>query len=358
MELERDIEEIRDAARTGLMETAADVSQGIVLRLLQSLGWPTFDTRTVRPQYGLEKSRVDFALCHPPGRPVVFIKVTRKHIGQGGGAERQLFEHAFHTEVRLVILTDGREWHFFLPFLPGQRRGYEERRICKLDIVERQIDECAQRLSRYLKYDDMRSGRAIEAAREDYRDASRKRQIEKTLRQAWMQLVAEEDDILLELLADKVKSLCGYKPDPDTIARFLKKSSASFVPTLPPPTPAPPEGGESKAPGFTFEGKRHPAHSAMDVLVSLLEKLTEHDPSFPERFARLPTHGRTRRYLARDREALYPGRPDLARDCSRRLESGWWVGTNFSRAGIRRIIGMACDVAGIRYDDLHVELGG
>ena len=37
-------------------------------------------------------------------------------------------------------------------------------------------------------------------------------------------LVAEEDELLLELLADKVESLCGFKPDVDTVARFLREN--------------------------------------------------------------------------------------------------------------------------------------
>ncbi|GEM_PF-6109999 len=43
-----------------------------------------------------------------------------------------------------------------------------------------------------------------------------------TLPKAWEKLVAEEDELLLELVADRVESLCGYKPDLDSVARFLK----------------------------------------------------------------------------------------------------------------------------------------
>ncbi len=58
----------------------AAVSQGIVLRLLQAIGWPAYDTQVVWPEYSLSGRRVDFALCHPPAKPIAFVEV--KQVGQ------------------------------------------------------------------------------------------------------------------------------------------------------------------------------------------------------------------------------------------------------------------------------------
>lgn len=86
--------------------------------------------------------------------------------------------------------------------------------------------------------------------------------------------------------------------------------------------------------------------------------LAERDPTFFERFAALPRHGRKRRYLARRPENLYPDRPDLARDHSIEVRPGWWMGTNVSVSRIEKIIRMACNVAGLKYGrDLRVNLG-
>ncbi len=73
--MDRSIEDIRSGLRTGRFVNEASISQGIVLRLLSELSWPTFDTSVAWPEYVLEGRRVDFALCHPPGRPLVFIEV-------------------------------------------------------------------------------------------------------------------------------------------------------------------------------------------------------------------------------------------------------------------------------------------
>jgi hypothetical protein len=405
MGMERDIEEIRAGIRAGRFINEASVSQGIVLRLLHALSWQIYDPQVVSPEYTLPGGRVDFALCHPRGKPIAFIEV--KKIGQSDGAERQLFEYAFHAGVPMAILTDGQEWHFFLP---GEQGDYRERRVYKLDIVERDMAECIARFDRYLRYDTITSGAAINNAKDDYRQEARKREIVAALPITWAKLVADEDDALLEIVAEGVEDHCGLKPDKDTVAEFLKTSvfgdarqtdprqpgpfgarrqprpaaPVPPVPVSPPPlanslpaqaspalpaqaSPPPPANQPTPQPvlesipppaiGFTLGGRFQRGRNARDVLVKVFEALTERDATFPERFAALPKHGRKRRYLDRNPDALYPGRPDLARDASMQLASGWWIGTNNSRASIARIVAMACAVAGLTFgSELSVHL--
>ena len=374
MSLTKHIEDVRAGIKAGRYGNEAAVSQGIVLRLLQALGWPTYDTQVVCPEFSLSGRRVDYALCHPSNKPVAFIEV--KQIGQSDGAERQLFEYAFHVGVPLAILTDGQEWNFFLP---AEQGDYTERRVYKLDMVERDVAESVTRLERYLSYAQVSSGAAIAAAREDYKNVSRSRQMLSTLPEAWAKLVAEEDELLLELLADKVESLCGFKPNVDTVARFLRENvglrgsqqataqGTRTPPPLPPasapvqnakPMIAVPSETRLGSVGYTFEGRFTPCRNGREVLITVFEALATRDATFLERFAARPKHGRTRRYLARSPEELYPGRPDLAREYSFTLQSGWHVGTNVSHAQIERIIEMACEVSRVRFGkELIVNVG-
>src|SRR5437773_887136 len=348
MNLEIHIEEIRSGIKAARFVNEASVSQGVVLRLLHALGWPAYDMQIIIPEYSLEGRRVDFALCHPAGKPVAFIEV--KQLGQSEGAERQLFEYAFHQGIPLAVLTDGQVWNFFLP---GEQGDYGERRVYKLDIVERDLAECVLRLSRYLQHDAVVSGAAMEAARSDYRNVARDRQIKATLPEAWKLLVEDEDELLLEILADRVESLCGFKPDPDSVAAFLRTRAFPVPPQVQMQTPARPRkpstpisspkprlNNRPPGIGFEFDEQFHPARNARETLIGIFETFTKRDPSFPERFASLPKHGRTRRYLARDPDDLYPGRPDLVHDHSKQLDSGWWLSTNHSRRTIEQIIDM------------------
>lgn len=375
MSLSKHIDAVRANIKAGRYGNEAAVSQGIVLRLLQVLGWPTYDTQVVCPEFSLGGRRVDYALCHPPNKPAAFIEV--KQIGQSDGTERQLFEYAFHVGVPLAILTDGQEWNFFLP---AEQGDYSERRVYKLDIVERDLPESVARLERYLSYGQTTAGAAIAAAREDYRNVSRGRQVLATLPEAWSKLVADEDELLLELVADKVESMCGFKPDVDTVAKFLRENislkigpvavrpssatpqRAATVPTLPAPantpTTLPSKSVNAGSTGFTIQGRFVPARNGREVLVAAFEALADRDTTFLERFAARPKHGRTRRYLARSPEELYPGRPDLAREFFTKLRSGWFLGTNVSHAAVRQIVEMACEVADLRYGaDVIVRIG-
>ncbi len=358
--MREDLLDIRAGITAGRYVNEATVSQGVVQRLLNTLGWPVYNTEVVAPEYSLGTRRADYALCHPPREPVILIEV--KQIGQSKGADRQLFEYAFHKGVPMAILTDGQEWNFFLPTEQGD---YSERQLYKLDILERDPQEAEASLRRYLEYEAVRSGQAIEAARRDYRNAARKRQAQRTLPDAWTKLIESEDDLLLELLSDKVEDLCGVKPDPEAVAAFLRKQPTTNTDLLPASSPRKPRRSDQTAPttdapkstGYELYGQRRRARSARDVLIQVFREFAEREPDFLERFAALPKHGRKRRYLARTREGLYPDSPHLA-DNAYEVRPGWWIDTHASRAGIETRIKMACEAAGVKYGkDLQINLG-
>ena len=117
MPLEPAIADITVRLRQSKFPNEQAISQGIVLRVLQELGWNTWETSSVWPEYQTGEGRVDFALCHPPGKPAVFIEV--KQPGKAEDAVRQALEYAFHVGVPFVTLTDGRTWSFYLPAEQG-----------------------------------------------------------------------------------------------------------------------------------------------------------------------------------------------------------------------------------------------
>ncbi len=122
----------------------------------------------------------------------------------------------------MAILTDGQEWSFYLP---GEQGLYDERRVYKLDLLERSTEEAGKRLDRYLAYKRVCTGDALSAARSDYKSVSRDREISATFPKAWSALLEEQDSLLLDLLAEKVEELCGYKPDLDLCSQFLEDTA-------------------------------------------------------------------------------------------------------------------------------------
>jgi predicted type IV restriction endonuclease len=308
---------------------------------------------------------VDFALCQPRDRPVIFLEVKR--VGQAEGADRQLFEYAFHEGVPMAVLTDGQEWHFYLPAEQGH---YDERRVYKLDLLERAVPDSESRLQRYLDYPAVSAGSALNNARADYRDVNRERQVRDALPRAWGELITDPDELIVELLAEKVEDLCGYRPTLEACALFIRSGTRTSPTTVPSPSvpAALPRTPVATVPpsnrpaafgpiGYTLLGQFHPCGSAREVLARVLQELDRRDPSFLQRFI-ARKHGRRRRYVAQDRLELYPSRPDLAADHYVELKPGWYAGTNYSRRAVESIIRLACDVASLSFgSDLQIQLG-
>ena len=111
MELKEHIDDIRTRLENRQFRNETAVSVGIVCRLLTALGWPTFNPQIVSLEQPIDTGKVDYALCHPAGEPLALIEVKR--VGKIEGAERQLFEYAFHQGTPILILTDGQRCVFF-----------------------------------------------------------------------------------------------------------------------------------------------------------------------------------------------------------------------------------------------------
>lgn len=360
MAIANHIEKVRQGLRAGRFTSEAAVSQGILLPALHALGWPVFDTSIVIPEFSVEGRRVDYALCHPENRPSVFIEVKR--VGLAEGADRQLFEYAFHLGIPMAILTDGQEWSFYLP---GEQGRYDERRVYKLDLLERDISEAKSRLDRYLSYNNVCSGAALKAARSDYQNVARVRVIEAILPKAWEGLLKDQDSLLLDLLAEKVEDLCGYKPDLDVCGQFLEKQIQNNQnlnhykherePSVKKEKSFPISNNNIRPRVnddfyLVVKGKKFSARSAREVMTMLFQLLSQEDSGFLDRFASRK-HGKKRRYIAREKSELYPDRYDLAEQHSVEIVSGWWLGTNYSRRNIQDIIELALEVAGPQLRD-------
>jgi predicted type IV restriction endonuclease len=193
-----------------------DVREAIVNRILNDLGWDVYNPDLVRREFTVEKRRVDYALFTSPNSPSVFVEV--KAPNSAGEGDRQLFEYAFHQGAPFAILVDGREWSFFLP---GEQGTYAERRVHKLDLLERDPADSAGIFERYLRFERVKSGLAIQDARTDYQSAARDREGQAAIPKAWFDLVSEPDELLIDLIAEKVVSLVGFRPPDEYVEAFL-----------------------------------------------------------------------------------------------------------------------------------------
>lgn len=103
-----------------------------------------------------------------------------------------------------------------------------------------------------------------------------------------------------------------------------------------------------------FGDEEFSVHTGVDALEETLKRLVSDDPSRVEKIATVK--GSTRLLIAQKAEELYSGRPDLS-DRSREFIPGWFMGTNYSRNDVMRLIRAAvekCDL--IWGSDVYVRL--
>ena len=193
------------------------------------------------------------------------------------------------------VLTDGRTWSFYLP---GEEGSFEDRRVYRLDLLERESGESAEILTRYLLRARVTNDEAIDDAVKELRDRGRRKLAIKTIRSAWEDIVTNEDPGLLETLSAEVETKCGIKPEPDDIVDFLQNLTSKTITSGPhtaptvgaqPPTVFPPEGTRSS---FELRGQLKQFRTAKGVMIGVLQEFTRLDPSFLEGCHRHPgEHG-------------------------------------------------------------------
>ena len=238
MAFKEHIDDIRKGLEQNNYTSEASVRRSIVDPLLTALGWST-NPKIVIPEYSIGRRRVDYALCHPALKPLVFIEV--KQVGNIDGAEEQLFKYAFHKGIPILILTDGRKWRFFHPSGSGD---YAERLVHECDIVEDDSAEIASRLNRYLNYAVIQTGEAMTTIAEDYQNVFRNREILRCLPEAWDNLVSGESEgseFLIKAVKSETQRLCGNRPTNEQVFSFLKgaeREIGRMIREDPPPPPA------------------------------------------------------------------------------------------------------------------------
>ena len=355
---------IKQRLISGAYPNEASVSHGIVIPLLGSLGWDTSDPELVLPEFTSGKGRVDFALCCRPNRPNAFIEV--KGVGRSLDGDRQLFEYAFHQGVQLCVLTDGREWSFYLPSGQG---SYDERRVYRLQMDDRDTDESVRIFKRYLSFERVKSGEALEDAQRDYKDASARREAKRIIPAAWTDLVRERDDLLIELLADKAEAKSGFRPSNEEIATFLarlvpdasagKTTMSVDYESVRTEISKPQRLTTTRAVSrrdltFTIFGSERSAPNANHALIEVLSTIAQTNPSLVEQLS-IAVQSRSRNHIARTVAEIYPSRPDLAR--AEEFHDGWLIGLNIANREKLKIIKLACDVYGLRFgQDLKIDL--
>lgn len=346
MNLKETLESVIRNLRQGRYRNEQSVSFMVVGPILSQLGWDTMQPDVVWPEYSVKGGRVDYALCFPAQHPKVFVEV--KQPGNAEGADEQLFKYALQHGIRMALLTDGRSWSFYLP---GEEGSYEDRRVYRLDLFERTIDEAADSLVRYLSQRRISDGTAIDDAVRELRDRGRRTLSVKTIESAWRSLVEDEDPTIVERLTAEVEAKCGVRPEIDDVTRFLGRinvAGSSPAPAPPVARVAAPVASTPSQIGFSIRGVWRSCRSAKDVMIGLLRELAQQNSGFCEKcYGDEDNRGRSRTYISQNRYELYRKDREFAEKHSEEFIPGWFIATNLSNGAKRNVITLACRVSGL-----------
>lgn len=327
------IRDLREKIVAGVFVNEAQVSMGVVARLLRALGWS--DPESVSPEHAIGSRRVDYALMRQPFGAAVLIEVKRVGKLKAKG-EDQLFGYCAKQGVPLAVLTDGQEWRFYYP---GGTGTYEQRRFATADLVKHDAEDCARRLARYLEYRVVASGEFEASVFADYRVHQNQIAVRKEFPGVLETLVDKADSRFVTLFCDEVESRCRIRPNEEAVREFLKGRSDTDDP---PPEP-PPENGTGDGEGghfVTLDGKVFRYRNRADLLVGVFSMLARRDPRFLERF---DAAWGFRKRVAPTREELRPSPPTAFA----RLPGGWWIHIRCSAETAEKLVRKACEVAGI-----------
>ena len=226
--MENLINKIKQYFDTGAYDSEEVVRSHICYPVLRELDWDTESPVHLIPEYNVRNLRVDIALCHSPREPVIFmeIKAPGKCSPQG---QEQVFEYAARQGgIPMIIFTDGDEWHFYNSYGTGT---YDSKRVKSIQLTKDNIDECTEYFSRYLRYEQVKSGHAFDNLRQDHDLVRSANTAKSKIPEAWERLV-DEEDLLIEMIVEKVKDVSEgrYAPKKADVVAFLQSLKAENRP--------------------------------------------------------------------------------------------------------------------------------
>ena len=216
---------------TDLNEEA--VKQAIVVPLLEAAGW---NSRRVKSEFVTEfgvtnagSERVDYSLRVASSNKV-FVEAKTASEDLHGHARQLLGYCRSATDAPDIgVLTNGRLWWLYSPS-PSRQGGWEKpRQFCTIDIISDKPREVRDRFHRFLLKDRVATGTALKAAGIEYNKLLRNEEMNRAIVEAWNQIVQQQQEGLIDLIANATEHICNRTPDQNLVRDFLKRRRSQFV---------------------------------------------------------------------------------------------------------------------------------
>lgn len=213
----------QDEKLRGIGEEAT--RQGFILPILESLDWNVRDVREVEPEYKIGDDKVDY--CLRIGEKVaVLLEVKRPSEDLGGLPEEQLLRYAWREAVDLAVLANGFTWWFYLP---RAECNWQERKFFTIDICKQDAEQATEHFRQFLAHDSVEDGSAVTNAQRVKASRDKEIVIRQTFPEVWQELLRGPDEHFLDILADRIESKCGHRPDLAILGGLVRQRLAGVL---------------------------------------------------------------------------------------------------------------------------------
>ncbi len=169
--------DIKARLLNGEYKNEEHVRLSLVARVLQGLGWNIWNPMEVNSEFVVvpdeDNKKVDVALFLRPFVPSVFVEI--KAVGQMQGkltaTEQQMRNYNRDNQAMFTLITDGRNWRFYLSSAGGE---FSRRCFKTFDLLADDLEEVEASLSAFLRKSE------IENARQKAEDYLKLNQIQRT----------------------------------------------------------------------------------------------------------------------------------------------------------------------------------
>lgn len=216
----------REVLSSRVLQNEAQVRAAVISPLLQALGWDPADPTQWLVEYPVDNGRVDDALFGSGGSALVFVE-AKKQGNLSVRAEDQLFRYAANKGVPILVLTDGDTWDLYLSMAAGEPT---ERRFAHHTLTESSdLGRVADDLRAFVGRNAVAAGDAHDAASVRLKQIKDRRIGKGGLASAWAALLEAPDEMLRDLLIEKVEEDVGARPEPRDAEDFLRRQSGPIA---------------------------------------------------------------------------------------------------------------------------------
>lgn len=172
----------------------------------------------------------------------------------------------------------------WVPEIPDSATPYSDHCLLKvksIQLTKDNIDECMEYFSRYLQYEQVKSGHAFDNLRPDHDLVRSANTAKSKIPEAWERLV-DEEDLLIEMIVEKVKDVSEgrYAPKKTDVVAFLQNLKAENRPikTTAASRARPPRresqtfsGGSNPFYQYKINGEIHQGRNGKDIYIKVLD---------------------------------------------------------------------------------------